>query len=54
MMAGSGKASTATRSNSVSAPTASSSRAVVASMTGIMAVTRFMLNARAAGLRSLA
>ena len=27
---------------------------MVASMVGIMAVTRFMLNARAAGLRSLA
>ena len=32
----------------------SSSRAAVASMVGTMAVTRFMLNARAAGLRSLA
>ncbi len=54
MLAGSGNASAATRSNSVSPATASSSRAVVASMVGIMAVTRFMLNARAAGLRSLA
>ena len=54
MLAGSGKASAATRSNSVWPATASSSRAVVASMVGIIAVTRFMLNARAAGLRSLA
>ena len=54
MLAGSGKASAATRSNSGSSLTASSSRAAVASMAGIMAVTRFMLNARAAGLRSRA
>ena len=54
MLAGSGKASAATRSNSAAGPTASSSRAVVASMTGTRALTRFMLNARAAGLRSRA
>ena len=54
MLAGSGNASVSTRSNWVASPTASSSRAVVASMAGIIAVTRFMLNARAAGLRSLA
>ena len=54
MLAGSGKARAATRSNSVLVATASSRRAVVASMAGIMAVTRFMLNARAAGLRSRA
>ena len=54
MLAGSGKASAATKSNSGAAATWSSSRFVVASMVPIMAVTRFMLNARAAGLRSLA
>ena len=54
MLAGSGNASAATRSNSAASPTSLSSRAAVASMAGIMAVTRFMLNARAAGLRSLA
>jgi hypothetical protein len=51
--AGSGKASAATTSNSVAPDTASSSLAVVAWMAGTMAWTRFMLNARAAGLRSL-
>src|SRR5215472_12110781 len=54
MLAGSGNASVSTRSNSSWPATASRSRAVVASMAGIIAVTRFMLNARAAGLRSLA
>jgi hypothetical protein len=41
MLAGSGKASVATRSKSVRPSTSSSSRAAVASMAGIMAVTRF-------------
>src|SRR6201992_1200700 len=54
MLAGSGKASAATRSNSPWPATASSSRAVVVSIVGTMAVTRFMLNARAVGLRSRA
>ena len=54
MLAGNGKASAATRSNSASPATASSRRAVVASIVGTMAVTRFMLNARAVGLRSRA
>ena len=54
MLAGSGKASAATRSNSGAPSIASSSRVAVASMVGIIAVTRFMLNARAAGLRSRA
>jgi hypothetical protein len=54
MLAGSGKASAATRSNSGRPATASSSRAVVDSMVGTIAVTRFMLNARAVGLRSRA
>ena len=54
MLAGSGNASASTRLNWAASPTASSSRVVVASMAGIIAVTRFMLNARAAGLRSLA
>src|SRR6202050_1764133 len=54
MVAGSGKASAATRSNSAASATSSSSFLVVASMAGIIAVTRFMLNARAAGLPSQA
>ena len=54
MFAGSGNASAATRSNSSRPATASSSRAVVASIAGIIAWIRVMLNARAAGLRSRA
>jgi hypothetical protein len=54
MLAGSGKASAPTRSNSGRPATASSSAVAVASMAGIIVVTRFTLNARAAGLRSRA
>ena len=55
MLAGSGNASAGNQVElRTGRATASSSRAAVASMAGIIAVTRFMLNARAAGLRSLA
>ncbi len=54
MLAGSGKAREATRSNSGRPTTASSSALVVVSMAGIIVVTRFTLNARAAGMRSRA